>query len=560
MVYDGYGALAEYVALGLRSLGLNVSAIPTAIDRTGLSPALLEMVDSKSKKMAGALKLIFGPPTAELMRTGSHSHLAINTMWESSLLPTGWASLLNNADLVVVPTPYVADVFGRSGVTAPICVIPEGIDPQVYPFVDRSDRATFTTLVVGMLNERKHGHAAIAAWQLAFQNDPNARLIFKSRWQVQGSLPNDPRIHFVDSNRATRGILDYYQTADVLLALGNEGFGMPLVEGMATGLPVIALDSEGQSDTCRAAGPERLIAVHPAGWQVADDTIYGYAGMRGIPDVSQVAKWLQWVSGHRDESRQMGQQASLWVHEHRNVWTKSERLADEFAARFSGLPRGADQAQIGRSRRRISRAALFGRGHSDQTAISGQHYPSSTSALGFVGTSDSAARRDVFNGQKRIFISWSGSRGLAIARELKDVLDDRIGNDVEVFVSKPGILPGSNPYKVMLDENLLRADALLAVVTERSVGSAWLVWESASVWARGGLVVPVFVDVRPDDIPGPLTQLCQGGDLLDSEFLDGAVASIIGRVGRGSMVPVTGQEMDALRRLTSQTFEDERND
>ena len=109
----------------------------------------------------------------------------------------------------------------------------------------------------------------------------------------------------------------------------------------------------------------------------------------------------------------------------------------------------------------------------------------------------------------------------------------------------------------MLDENLLRADALLAIATKRSVGSAWLVWESASVWARGGLVVPVFVDVRPDAIPGPLTQLCQGGDLLDSEFLDGAVASIIGRVGRGSMESVTGQEMDALRRLTSQTFEDE---
>ena len=139
--------------------------------------------------------------------------------------------LLNQADFVVAPTPYVAEVFGRSGVTAPVCVIPEGIDPQVYPFVERPDRSTFTTLVVGMLNERKHGHAAIAVWQLAFQNDPNARLVFKSRWQVQGRLPNDNRVRFVESNRTTRGILDFYQEADVLLALGNEGFGMPLVEG-----------------------------------------------------------------------------------------------------------------------------------------------------------------------------------------------------------------------------------------------------------------------------------------------------------------------------------------
>ena len=52
----------------------------------------------------------------------------------------------------------------------------------------------------------------------------------------------------------TRGIAHWYARADVLLALGNEGFGLPLVEAMATGLPVIALDSEGQSDVCADAG------------------------------------------------------------------------------------------------------------------------------------------------------------------------------------------------------------------------------------------------------------------------------------------------------------------
>ena len=180
-------------------------------------------------------------------------------------------------------------------------------------------------------------------------------------------------------------------------------------------MPVVALDSEGQSDTCRAAGPERVIAVPPAGWQVADDTIYGYAGTRGIPDVLQVAKRLRWVNEHRDEARRMGQHASLWVHEHRNVWTKSERLVDELAARFGDIPRQGDRAQTGRARPRISRAALFGRSGSNQDDASGQHLSSSTSPLSLAGTSDSPTRRDLFDSQKRIFISWSGGRGLAIA-------------------------------------------------------------------------------------------------------------------------------------------------
>ena len=86
----------------------------------------------------------------------------------------------------------------------------------------------------------------------------------KLRYNYQNYTLDDPRITetYVDRAEPTRGILPYYQQADVLLALGSEGFGLPLVEGMATGLPVIVLDAAGQADVVAdAAGA--VLPVHP---------------------------------------------------------------------------------------------------------------------------------------------------------------------------------------------------------------------------------------------------------------------------------------------------------
>ena len=126
---------------------------------------------------------------------------------------------------------------------------------------------------------------------------------------------------FVDSNETTRGIAHWYEQADVLIAAGSEGFGLPLVEAMATGLPVIALNSEGQSDVCEDAGPDCLLAVSPERWEEVNEAPFGRCGVRGVPGVEAMADRLRWVAEHRAEAREMGRRASDWVTKHRNIWT-----------------------------------------------------------------------------------------------------------------------------------------------------------------------------------------------------------------------------------------------
>ncbi len=325
MVYDGYGSMAEYLVRGLARAGSGVDVVPIGIDPAGLSEEF-RAIHAASRPEPGAPVLYFCWPRAELDRFRG-AEVFVNTMWESSRLPARWRGRLDRARAVIVPTRFVARVLAAGGVTAPIEVIPEGVDPAVYHLEPREERESLTTLIVATAIERKNVGVGIEAWRRAFAGDASARLLLKSRFACRESLGGDPRIEVVDEAEPTRGIAHWYRRADVLLALGSEGFGLPLVEGMATGLPVVALASEGQADTCAAAG-DRVLAVPPRSWSESDATHFGPSGMHGVPGVEDVAAHLRWVDGHRDEARALGRAAAEWVPRHRNVWDKAPAVLD----------------------------------------------------------------------------------------------------------------------------------------------------------------------------------------------------------------------------------------
>ncbi|MBV9171890.1 MAG: glycosyltransferase [Chloroflexi bacterium] len=325
MIYDGYGSMAQYLALGLDRAGVAVHLSPLRLDPNGLSPELLELLRRSRPDVRGTV--VAFAPGPDVTPFQSSSNLFVNTMWETSQLPAGWSAGVNTARAVIVPSRFVADVFRRGGVTTPIEVVPQGVDPAIYSYQERPLRAGITTLMVGPVCARKNTLLGVEAWKRAFAGDPDARLILKARWLYQNYVSDDPRIRFVDANERTTGIAHWYREADVLLALGNEGFGLPLIEAMATGLPVVALDAEGQADVCREAR-DLLLTVEPASWQPFDEQPFGPCGVRGVPDVNKVAAHLRWVAGHGMQARALGAAASGWALEHRNVWRMGPAMLD----------------------------------------------------------------------------------------------------------------------------------------------------------------------------------------------------------------------------------------
>ncbi|HXW45661.1 MAG TPA: glycosyltransferase family 4 protein [Streptosporangiaceae bacterium] len=327
-VYSGYATMNEYLVLGMHRAGARINLQPQYLDPWGCSAELLRVWASSRAGVDGPVLYSswMRPDLACLFGT----ELFMRSMYEASRLPNGWAAQLNHARVVIVPSTFVADAFRASGVSVPIEVIPDGVDPQAYPLLSRPRRDGVTTLVVSAaynrlaglpgIGDRKHLPEAIAAWQRAFDGDPEARLILKCRWGRPEDFPDDPRITLLADEERTHGIAHWYQQADVLLALGSEGFGLPMIEGMATGLPVIALASEGQGDVCREAG-DLVLAVPPASWEPHLHEGREECGVRGVPGVADVADRLRWVAAHRDEAAELGRAASAWVHAHRDVWT-----------------------------------------------------------------------------------------------------------------------------------------------------------------------------------------------------------------------------------------------
>jgi len=318
LVYDGIGSMAEYLALGMSRAGTDVNVVPFRCDRSGLTAELQELLD-RSRPDFTQPALCFGWLGENLQLFKPSSDLFINTMWETSRIPPRYVDKLNGARAVIVPTTAVARAFRASGITVPIEVVAQGVDPDMYGYEDRPEREELTTLMVGSYTPRKNFEQGITAWKQAFGDAPLARLIIKSRFGYHRYVPDDPRITFVDSEETTRGISHWYRNADVLMALGNEGFGLPLIEGMATGLPVIALDAEGQSDVC-AEARDCVFPVHPDRYEPYDDPYFGSCGVRSIPAISEIVTHLRWIASHRAEARTVGRAASQWILQHRNVW------------------------------------------------------------------------------------------------------------------------------------------------------------------------------------------------------------------------------------------------
>jgi len=144
-----------------------------------------------------------------------------------------------------------------------------------------------------------------------------------------------------------------------------------------------------------------------------------------------------------------------------------------------------------------------------------------------------------------IFVSWGGDTSLPVARVLHELLQSRFSNE-EVFLSDRSIEPGDDPSRRILEEGLLKAEILVAVLTKDDVDRPWVIWETASVWARRKLVIPLFVDVQPRDVPGPLTTKVQGAPLSNKSKVDGVFAVIGRHLGVTAPTDLTDREYEQL--------------
>ncbi|MDQ6921706.1 MAG: glycosyltransferase family 4 protein [Candidatus Dormibacteraeota bacterium] len=171
--------------------------------------------------------------------------------------------LLRRADLVIAVSSHVARDAQRLARIPEerLVVVPEGVGPGFRPAPGAAARVAERhgvrapyLLYVGALDARKDPYGLLRAWQVARTAGADVELVVAGSPgpQAPAELPGARRLGHVSHSE----LVDLYSAAACFVFPSrNEGFGLPLLEAMACGCPVVAYRNSSIPEVVGEAGP-----------------------------------------------------------------------------------------------------------------------------------------------------------------------------------------------------------------------------------------------------------------------------------------------------------------
>ncbi|WP_142859564.1 glycosyltransferase [Salinigranum halophilum] len=190
-----------------------------------------------------------------------------NELMEYLYLPSShwlWLKCYAIADTVISVSEYSAQDLSHRGVNEEkIRIVPNGVDPDTYhPGPSQVDLNQWenTLLYVGPLSERKGIKYLLTAMDDILEQYSEVGLIIvgggdkRHLQNLAKNLGIESHIRF-DGFVSEKLLPEYYRAADIFVFPSLlEGFGMVLVEAMASGLPVISTTSSAIPEVVGDAG------------------------------------------------------------------------------------------------------------------------------------------------------------------------------------------------------------------------------------------------------------------------------------------------------------------
>ena len=289
----------------------------------------------------------------------SSSKLVMMQPWEFGTLPAEWVTKSRHVDEFWVYTEHVKQVYVDSGVPdEKVKVMPLGYDHQrFHPGVQALSLPTtkrFKFLFVGGTIPRKGADLALSAYLKAFRSDDDVCLVFKDfggghvyagqtleeKIRDAQQDPKAPEILYLNEELPSDQIPGLYAACHCLVhPYRGEGFGLPVLEAMGVGLPVVVT----RGGACDDFTPEELVYSVPAERQSLPDVISGIplvrAGWWLEPSLARLTKTLRQVVEDGESAKRKGLAAARYASTHWSWDQAASKMADRLQS-MSAEPLG----------------------------------------------------------------------------------------------------------------------------------------------------------------------------------------------------------------------------
>ena len=266
--------------------------------------------------------------------------------WAYGSLPRQWVeAMIDDVDEFWVYSSQVWTTYVQSGLPAErVHLVPLGVDPERF----RPDaiptavpelepyRDTFKFLFVGGTIWRKGIDVLLTAYDEAFTTKDDVCLVIKDLCQTtvyrgqthERDIQNfeGAPVVYLNQDWSPDKIAGLYTACDALVhPYRAEGFGLPIIEAMACGLPTIATGRGAALDFCHS----EVAFLIPATQQRWTGQIDGLETVGPIvtaePDAHALAGIMRDIFSDREGARKVGLRASEEI---RSRWTWSEAAAE----------------------------------------------------------------------------------------------------------------------------------------------------------------------------------------------------------------------------------------